>query len=262
MDRATAFGLVAAWGLLVAGFAMEGGRIASLFQFSALLIVVGGSLGATLVSFRMRTALNIPRVLRRAFLSETEDPLDTLETLVLMADRARKKGLLTLEREIEEIPDRFLRKGLQLVVDGNDPETIRQILTIEIEGMHARHRQGEEFFLTWGGFSPTLGIIGTVLGLIRALEELAEPSRMGGAVALAFIATLYGVAFANLFLIPISNKLKQRDKAEMAAHEMALAGILALQAGESPRTVETKMSAFLAPGDRERREARREVEGE
>src|SRR5256885_9998291 len=171
--------------------------------------------------------------------------------MVSFAGRARREGLLALEDEIAEIEDAFTRKGLQLVVDGTDPELIREILENEIDGMAARHAQGAAPFEKAGGFAPTIGIIGTVMGLIHVLQNLSSPDTLGPAISGAFIATLYGVASANIVLLPMANKLKLLSHEEQELRTLALEGILAVQAGDNPRVVADKLLAFIPPADRE-----------
>jgi chemotaxis protein MotA len=195
----------------------------------------------------MNQLMGLPGILRKAF---TEKPLDTAEVislLVRLAERARREGMLSLEAEAERVEDDFLARGLRLAVDGTDPELLRDILTTDIHFLQARHKTGESIFTTMGGFAPTLGIIGTVMGLIHMLANLRNPDKMGPLIAGAFIATLYGVSSANLIFLPIGNKLKARSAEEVLMREVMLEGILAIQAGDNPRLVEEKLKAFLAP---------------
>ncbi|MCS6776795.1 MAG: flagellar motor protein [Chloroherpetonaceae bacterium] len=247
MDLATIIGLLLAWGALIGALLMEGGEVQSLINVPAALIVFGGTLGASISSFRMNQILGIPAVLRKAF---TERPLDLLEVitlLVYLAERARREGMLALEAEANRIDDEFLQRGLRLAVDGTDPELLRDILSTDIHFLQARHRSGESLFTTMGGFAPTLGIIGTVMGLVHMLANLSNPDAMGPLIASAFVATLYGVSSANLIFLPIANKLRARSAEEVLAREVMLEGILAIQAGDNPRLVEEKLKAFLAP---------------
>jgi chemotaxis protein MotA len=247
MDLATIIGLLVAWGAIVAALLMEGGQLSDLLIPSAFVIVVGGTLGATVVSFPFKQLRGLPAIIRNAFYSRDTDLRDTIDLLVDFARIARKQGILVLEESAKSIDDKFLRTGVQLVVDGVPSEMVREILETEIVSLQERHKVGESIFSTMGGFAPTLGIIGTVMGLIHMLSSLDQPGKMGPAIASAFVATLYGVALANLVFLPISSKLKVRTAEEIIAYDMIVEGILSIQAGDSPRMVEAKMLAFLPP---------------
>lgn len=250
MDSATILGLLLAWGALLVALFMEGGKLHDLLNPSALVLVIGGTLGATIVSFSLKQILGLPNIVRAAFLSKETDLTQTISTIVSFARTARNDGILALENESKHISNKFLKTGIRLVVDGVPSEMVREILETEIVSLQERHKVGESIFATMGGFSPTLGIIGTVMGLIHMLSSLDEPGKMGPAIAAAFIATLYGVAFANLVFIPIGSKLKARTTEEIIAYDMMVEGILSIQAGDNPMMVEAKMIAFLSPKER------------
>jgi chemotaxis protein MotA len=247
MDLATVGGLLLAWGALVLSLVMEGGDPRALVNIPAFLIVFGGTLGAAAVSFRLSQIKSIPDILRKAFTSKEVDVPATIAVLVGLAERARRDGLLTLEADAEKAEDEFLERGIRLAVDGTDPELIREILGTEIHFLQSRHKSGESIFTTMGGFAPTLGIIGTVMGLIHVLANLSDPDKMGHLISGAFIATLYGVSSANLIFLPIGNKLRARSAEEVLVCEVIVEGILAIQAGDNPRIVEDKLKAYLAP---------------
>ena len=256
MDLATVIGLILAWGAVLAALILEGGALSELFNLPAFLLVVFGTIGATLVSTSVRTIMSVPSVLRSTVRSNEIDLSENIDTVVDFARRARRDGVLALEEAAMRVDNKFLQKGIELVVDGNPSIVVREILETEVVAMQERHKVGETVFTTLGGFSPTLGIIGTVMGLISMLAKLSEPGKMGHAIAAAFIATLYGVAFANLLYLPIAGKLKSKTAAEVVAYEMIIEGVLSIQAGENPRMVETRMSAFLPPKLRIERQAR------
>ncbi len=247
MDLATIIGLLVAWGAIVVALMMEGGQLKDLLIPSAFIIVVGGTLGATIVSFSFRQLLGLPSILKNAFCSRETDLRDIIDLMVDFARIARKQGILVLEDAARATDDKFLRTGIQLIVDGVPSEMVREILETEIVSLQERHKVGENIFSTMGGFAPTLGIIGTIMGLIHMLSSLDQPGKMGPAIASAFVATLYGVALANLVFLPISSKLKARTMEEIIAYDMMVEGILSIQAGDSPRMVEAKMLAFLPP---------------
>lgn len=247
MDFASLFGVLLAWGALFVALILEGGDLRSLIHLPAAILVFGGTLGAGIMSFRSNQLVSIPSLLRKVFSEQRQDVADIVLMLTRFADKARRSGLLSMERDVDQIEDSFLKQGLQLVMDGTDPEIIREILTTDLQFEVMRHRNEESIFTTLGGFAPTLGIIGTVMGLIHMLSNLNDPGKMGPLIAGAFIATLYGVASANLVFLPISNKLRAIASEEHLVHEIILEGVLSIQAGNSPRVVEEKLKAFLAP---------------
>jgi chemotaxis protein MotA len=247
MDLATIIGLVLAWGALVGALLMDGGDVKALVNIPAALLVFGGTLGAATISFKMNQIAGLPNILKQAFKEKTQDVAGVIEILVRFAERARREGLLVLEDDVSQVDDEFLQRGVRLAIDGTDPEMVREILTTEIHFLQSRHKVGESIFTTLGGFAPTLGIIGTVIGLIHMLANLADPAKMGPSIAGAFIATLYGVSSANLIFLPIGNKLKARSQDEVLVREVMVEGILAIQAGDNPRIVEEKLKAYLAP---------------
>jgi chemotaxis protein MotA len=235
---------------LIAGFVIEGGNIFGLFVFSALIIVLGGTIGATLTSFTVVDVLNIPRLFMEAMRMPRSDEVEVVELFVNMSEKARREGLLILENDVEgeltdDRYDPLIRKGVSLVVDGTEPELIRNILEQEISGFEERRKREAAIFEAAGGFSPTMGIIGTVLGLIRVMTNLKDPSSLGPAIAMAFVATLYGIALANLAWLPMANKLKLKVKIQKTKKEMIIAGVLSIQSGDNPRVAREKLAAFL-----------------
>lgn len=250
MDLATVIGMILGWGCIIGGFLMEGGRPGALVEKSAAVIVFGGSIGATIICFSLKHTTSLPIVLKQAFFSKSLDRLQMMQDIVSLAKKARQAGILALEGEIARLDNVFLKQSVQLVVDGTQPELVREILDTEIEAMRMRHKGGVEFFTMWGGFAPTLGVLGTVMGLVHMLENLSDPGGMGPSIATAFIATFYGVGFANMFFLPVASKLKARSHEELSTYEMAVEGILSLQAGDNPRVVSTKMRSFLSPAEK------------
>lgn len=251
LDTATVLGMIVAWGALLGALLLEGGNPRALINGPAALLVFGGTFGAGIISFRMSQLKSLPAVLAQAFTEKSQDVSEVIALLVGFAERARREGLLVLEEEVDTLTDPFLLRGVQLAIDGTDPELVRDILTTELHFLQARHRVGESIFTTLGGFAPTLGIIGTVVGLIHMLSSLSDPGRMGPLIASAFLATLYGVASANLLFLPIAKKLRARSTEEVLIREVMVEGILSIQAGDNPRVVEEKLKAYLAPRIRE-----------
>lgn len=250
MDLATVIGFVLAWGAFFGSVLMEGGDLKAFINPSAMVLVFGGTIGATVMSFPLSTITKLPMVAKNAFMGAPMDLAKTINTLVVFAERARREGLLALEEQARDIDDEFLKKGVQLAVDGTDPELVRAILETEIAYIRERHAVGANLFATMGGFAPTLGVIGTVAGLVHMLANLSDPGSMGPSIASAFIATLFGVSSANLVFLPLSNKLKSKSATEILLRDIMLEGILSIQAGDNPRVVEEKLKAFLDPAAR------------
>lgn len=245
MDISTIVGIVVGFAALIVGFVLEGGHIGSLFLLPPALIVFGGTFGAVFASFPLKEMKKFPTWFKIAFTDKSFGTAEAYETLVRFAEKARREGLLSLEQELETVEDRFTRQGMQLVIDGTDPDVTREILESNIMVMEKRHKVGIAVFEAAGGYGPTLGIIGTVMGLVHVLGNLSDPDSLSKSIAGAFIATLYGVASANLLWLPIATKLKQKDKAEVAAMEMVLDGILSIQAGENPSILKEKLKTHL-----------------
>jgi chemotaxis protein MotA len=256
LDIATVAGLLIGWGFLLLALLIDAnfelGALAAYANLAGLMIIVGGTAGATIMSFTFEDIRNLGAILKKAFFGRTNDPVEVVTTMVGYAGKARREGLLGLEEDIQTIADPFLQKGLQLVVDGTDMEMIREILETDTAYMQARHKVGTEIMVSAGGFSPTLGIIGAVAGLIHALGSVTDPTKLVGAIAVAFTATFYGIGFANLIFLPLGGKLQMRSKQEAFTRELTLVGILSISAGDNPRIVEDKMKAFMSPRDRDK----------
>lgn len=247
MDIATIIGLIIAVAAVLGGYSLEGGHVDSVFLIAPVLIVVGGTLGATTVTTSVDTVLRVPRFLRLAMFGRPKPYLVTVEAIVKLAEKARREGILGLEKNIKALPDAFFRKAVQMLVDGTEVTALREILETEISYIEERHKKGIVFFQKAGGFAPTLGILGTVLGLVHTLGNTSDASEMAAAIAAAFIATLWGVGLANLFLLPISDKLRMRHEEEVAYLDMIVEGIIAIQSGENPRHIRIRLQSFVAP---------------
>ena len=260
MDFATILGLLLAIGALAlsAWIGQVDARII-FARYEAFLLVFLGTAGATMVSFPMRTFLHgITLGLRTAFVEPVYHEREVIATLVSFAEKARREGLLALENEAAALEDEFMRKGIQLVIDGRDTDIIRKILETEVLFVQERNAKAESVFMTMGGYSPTLGIIGTVLGLIAMLKQLGSlgsgnnvAGTLGIATAQAFVATFFGIALANLVCIPLATKIRERAGQELLLREIMIEGILSIQAGDNPRLLEEKLHAFLDPSERE-----------
>jgi chemotaxis protein MotA len=250
LDIATIAGLIVGLGAILVSYLMEGGKLESIFQLPAIMIVVFGTLGAGMITTSISTVRAIPTYLRIALFGKPQDAVITIDQVVWMAEKARRDGILGLERHVNDSSTPFFRKALQLLVDGTEVTALREILETEMSYIEDRHRRGIELFKKLGGFSPTLGIIGTVLGLIQTLSNTADTSRMAAGIASAFIATLWGVCLANLFYLPVGDKLRHRHLDEMTNLELVLEGVVAIQSGENPRVIRTKLMSFVNPPSR------------
>lgn len=246
MDISTIIGIVLGVLLILAAILSEGSLL-TFWSFSSVLVVLGGVTAATLINYPLSQVISVMKVVRVAFKGEDKRPVQMIVYLVAMAERARREGLLALENEVEESDDEFLKKGIQLIVDGTDPELVRAILETEISMMEERHRLGAGIFEAMGASAPAFGMLGTLIGLILMLKKINDPSALGPGMALALITTFYGVILANLIFLPIAGKLKLRSNEEMFVKEIVVEGILSIQAGENPRIVAEKMKAYLHP---------------
>lgn len=252
MDITTVLGLILGVVFLVVAFILEGGHVGALFEITAIMIVFGGTAAAVLVGTPLEQLKELPKTVKIAFTQKNKNPLDVIDELVILATIARREGILALEEKIETYEDDFFQNGVRLVVDGVDPELVRSIMETELSFIEERHEKGAAVFEQAGGFAPTMGIIGTVMGLVHVLGNLEDASKLGPSIAVAFIATLYGVASANVAWLPIANKLKARSKQEVLVRELMIEGILSIQAGENPNILAQKLKVFLSPKRRAR----------
>lgn len=261
MEITTLAGILIASLSLVVAFLMEGGSILALVKPTAALIVFGGTIGATIVSFSISEIKSVPQLLKITMFQKLPDEVALIEQIVGLADKVRREGLLYLENQLPQVSDAFMRKGIQLVVDGTDPELVRRIMETEMYAIQERHHTGASIFEAAGGYAPTMGIIGTVMGLVHVLSNLEKPETLGPSIALAFIATLYGVGSANILWLPIAEKLKNLSKKEAMLRELMLEGIMSIQAGYNPVLIRERLTAFLTPRSRRKDEEETE-EGE
>ena len=231
-------------------FLLKGVSPVILINLPSIFIVIIGSTGAVIASFGMDNFKRVPKLLGIATKTYKSKAVETRVQLVEFTERARRAGLLDLEKDVEQVPDPFLKHGLQMVIDGMEPDTVEEVLTLEIDALKNRHSVGHQLWGLWAGYAPTFGILGAVMGLIAVMAHLSEPEKLGAGIQVAFIATLIAVGLANILFMPMSVALKGRTTAEVAEREMAVAGILALQAGDNPRIVEQKLDTFLTPAQR------------
>jgi chemotaxis protein MotA len=237
-------GLIAGVGAVLLGQILEGGKIEALIQPTAALIVVGGTLGAVLLCFPGKDLLGSLTGLKTVFLGAGVNFEDNINKIVDLATKARKEGILALQTELKEIEDPFMKKGLEMVTDGVDPHLLKDLLETEIGFFEEDINGAAKVWESAGGLCPTVGILGAVLGLIHVMENLSDPSSLGGGIAVAFVATVYGVGVANLLCIPLASKLKLCSKPLIHSREMVLQGILSIQAGESPNFIRQKLAVY------------------
>ncbi|MDH4133840.1 MAG: flagellar motor protein [Gammaproteobacteria bacterium] len=245
MDILSIVGIVLGLGAIIGGNYLEGGHIGSLLQFTAFLIVLGGTVGAVLLQTPMTVFLRSLKMFMWIFFPPKLKPEVMIDKILGWSQIARKEGLLGLESSAEAEPDEFARKGLQLLVDGSEPDAIRAILEVDIDAREHFSTAAAKVFEGMGGYSPTIGIIGAVMGLIHVMENLSDPSKLGSGIAVAFVATIYGVGLANLLFLPVANKLKGHVHAQTQGQVMVIEGIVSIAQGENPRSIETKLKGYV-----------------
>lgn len=245
MELGTLAGIGAIFAAVVVSMILEGSSPMSILLLPALLLVFGGSFGAAMAGALIKDLPTVFRDAKKAFVGKPVDAQKSIESIVAMADLARRQGLLALEEMVREVEDPLLRQGIEMTVDGTDPEEIAEIIEAKIIAKKADDKVAINFFGAMGGYAPTLGIIGTVIGLIHVLGNLSSPEKLGELIAGAFVATLWGVLSANAIWLPISSKLKRMSELEGAQMEMVLEGVLAVQSGTNPRLVELKLRSIL-----------------
>ncbi|HYU46608.1 MAG TPA: flagellar motor protein [Terriglobales bacterium] len=245
MDKATFGGLLLAVGGILLGLLLEGGNLGQVLQPTAAMIVFGGTLGAILIQYPLPVVVHSFRRLAHIFLEPGESARTTVELLVNYANQARREGIISLDKELPNIHEPFLKRALTLAVDGTDSQELRKIMELELDNQAEQEEKIPQLFESAGGFSPTIGIIGAVLGLIQVMQHLDKIEEVGRGIAVAFVATIYGVGAANLFLLPSAGKLKIRIRDEQVIREMTLEGVISILEGMNPRMLEAKLLGFL-----------------
>ena len=246
MDIATLGGVLFGAACVVISILL-GGSLMTFYNLPSIFITVGGGLASIMISYRIDEIAKIMKVTVKAFSSKQQTPEEVIRLLVELSQKARREGLLSLEAEQERVEDEYIKQSLQLIVDGVEPETIRESMDLELENMKARHSKGQGLFRTAASLFPAWGMIGTLIGLINLLKQLTSPEKIGPAMAVALITTFYGSILANFICTPIANKLALKSKEEIRQKEMIIEGILSIQAGENPRIMEHKLKTFLSP---------------
>jgi len=236
-----AIGLIA----IIGGQVLEGGHVGSLVQPTALLIVLGGTLGAVLLQSPFHVFKRGMKMVKWVWVPPVIEQKRTIDQILTWSQQSRREGLLALENYIPAIKDEFTKKGLQLLVDGADPERIRELMEVQIDTFEDEWRQSAKIWESAGGYSPTIGILGAVMGLIHVMENLSDPTKLGSGIAVAFVATIYGVGLANLVYLPIAGKLKYYITRMVASREMLVDGLVGIALGDNPRIIEGRLKGYL-----------------
>lgn len=250
MDILSILGVIFSLAAIVGGQHLEGGHLSSILQLTAFIIVIGGTLGAVMVNYPMPVFLKALGCLKIVFMNQRQDIKGLIGELVELSNISRKQGLLALEGKIKTLDDALMAKGLQLVVDGTEPPKIREVLEVELEMFEEEYNLAGKVYESLGGYAPTVGILGAVLGLIHVMENLADPSKLGSGIAVAFVATVYGVGAANLLFLPMGGKIKMKTKELVVARMVIIEGLVSLAQGENPRMIEEKLSGYLPESQR------------
>ncbi len=246
MDWASFLGLFIGLAAIGIGNIIEGGNTGHLIQLAAALIVLGGTFGATLLSFSMADLLGALKALKRVFFASTYDVNYVIEDILRILAKARKIGIIALEGEVKNIEHPFLRKGLNLIIDGVQPAMVKEILYREIDTYEDSQRKVAKVYETAGGYAPTIGILGAVLGLIQVMQNVTDPSKIGSGIAVAFVATIYGVGSANLLFLPIAKKINNRTNEELVIMELIIEGIMGIESGLNPYFLKQRLLAFVS----------------
>ncbi len=246
LDTTSLIGIFMAFGAILGGQVLEGGHVGSLLQLTAFIIVIGGTLGAVLIQFSPPIFMLGMRMLKWVFFSPSIVLEQVIEQVVGWGNTARRGGLLSLEPLLEEMDDPFMKKGLQMLVDGAEPDKLREMMEVEMAAYDEHYRNAAKVWEAAGGYSPTIGILGAVMGLIHVMENLSDPTKLGAGIAVAFVATIYGVGGANLLYLPFCNKIRAVIAREMVKRAMVVEGLVAVANGENPRLIETRLRGFIA----------------
>jgi len=246
MDVTTLIGILVAGGLVVSSILL-GGSGTWFVNYPSMMIVIGGTMGATLLAYPLREVMGVFGVAKNVFMHRSQSPSGLIPIMSRLAKKARQEGILSFESQIQRIHDRFLVKGIQMAIDGMEVDEIENVLSTELIYLEERHSLGSEVFTTMGTFAPAIGMLGTIIGLVQMLMQMTDPGKIGEPMAVALLTTFYGTLLANLFFLPVAGKLKTRSKQEILHKQMVIEGVTAIQAGDNHRIVEQKLKAYLAP---------------
>lgn len=255
MDIATLIGIVLGNGLIFAAI-ITGAGLGAFLDVPSVLITVGGTVAAVLINYPLAKVLGVFAIVKKTVLAKSPEPEAEIARIAEFAQTARREGLLALEDRLADLEDPFLLRGVQLVIDGTPPEVLRDILSIEVDALTARHAEGKQILDQLGAFAPAFGMIGTLVGLVTMLQNLSDPNEIGGGMATALLTTFYGAFMANVMFLPLAGKLESRSKEEILMKNIIIEGIIAIQSGDNPRTIEEKLKAFVSPAVRARMDAK------
>jgi len=255
VDKSTFGGIILAVAGILAGLLLEGGKLAQIIQPTAAMIVLGGTIGAVMIQFPLPIVFAAAKGLIYVFFNRGQDPKKVIEELTGYANQARKEGMVSLDKIIPNIKDPFLKKALMLAVDGTEPQELRSIMEPELDNQEEHAEKLAQVYESAGGFAPTIGIIGAVLGLIQVMQHLEDISEVGRGIAVAFVATIYGVGAANILFLPSAGKIKIKLREEQILREMTLEGVVSILEGINPRMLETKLSGYLTDAKQQQKEA-------
>ncbi len=251
MDKATVIGMVLGTAAIIIGIFL-GGSILGFIDPPSIFIVIGGTISVLLISFPMNDIKSLIKIMKNAFLDNQKSMKETIELLVQLSERARKEGILAIEKVLEDIDDAFLSSGLRLAVDGSDPEAIKESMEIELQNIETRHKRGQQILDTGGAMAPAFGMIGTLIGLVNMLKTMSDPSSIGPSMAIALLTTFYGAVMANLIFIPLNTKLQGITAREVNQKELIIDGVIGIQGGDNPRMLRAKLETYLPPSLREK----------
>lgn len=251
MDIASVAGMIAGWAAIIIGIALSGGGARQFIDMPSVFVTVVGSLAGLMISFKMDHVKKIMPTFKLVFSPPKYEPAELINRLVNFSEKARREGLLALEDDVDDIDDKFLKKGIQLVVDGTDPELVRNILNAEVEALDQRHSECKNIWDQWGALAPAFGLIGTLMGLVVMLANLEDKASIGAGMSVALITSFYGAIMANLMFIPFAKKLEMINNEELLMREIMIEGILSIQSGDNPRIVKDKLASYLSPVQRD-----------
>jgi len=246
LDIATLIGILVSFGLVIVSI-LVGGDGSWFVNAPSLMIVGGGTMGATLLAYPLADVLGVFKVVKNVFMHKSQVVGELIPLISDFAKKARQEGILSFESQLDQIEDPFLVQGIQMAIDGMESSAIEDVMTTEIIYLEERHRLGSEIFSTMGTFAPAVGMLGTIIGLVQMLMQMADPSQIGAPMAVALLTTFYGTLLANLVFLPIAGKLKTRSKQEILVKQLVLEGVISIQSGDNYRVVEQKLKAFIAP---------------
>jgi chemotaxis protein MotA len=246
IDIISIIGILIALLAILGGQALEGGHIGSLLQVTAFLIVMGGTIGAVMLQNTGHVFLTGLLMIKWIFIPPNTDQNSLIKDIVKWSQNSRKNGLISLGSLLDQIPDTFIKNGIQQVIDGVEPENIRNTMELELDLFEEEHKKAAKIWEAAGGYAPTIGILGAVMGLIHVMENLSDPSKLGGGIAVAFVATIYGVGLANLFFLPIANKIKSHIEKQVLVKMMIIEGLVSISNGDNPKLIEIKLNSFIS----------------